>query len=142
MAASTFWGWIRCGLDAPRRRPQHFVLIPTRIPGQIYNSYLAESTMRFRRNWWVWGRAENTDKDTTLLFEEAPFVLLVDEQRYARVQLGTAGVGRELPGMEPWASPMLGVQWTLFHAPPQLAPVYGRFSHGVQVFLRVRLGTR
>jgi len=123
-----------------RPRPQHVVTVPTRIPGQIYNTYLYESTLRFRNRNWVWGRIENTDKDTTLLFEEEPFVLLVDERRYARVRLFTAGYSRELPGMGKWLSSSLGGQLTLFHAPPQLAPVYGTRSFGMQVILRVRIG--
>lgn len=120
--------------------PQHIVSVPTRIPGQIYNSFLAESTLRFRSRNWIWGRVEHTDKDSLLLFEEAPFVLLVDEQRFARVQLATAGYSRELRGMGTWLSPSLGGQLTWFHAPPRLAPVFGRNSFGVQVMLRFRLG--
>jgi hypothetical protein len=41
----------------PPLRPQHIVSVPTRIPGQIYNSFLAETTLRFRGRNWVWGRA-------------------------------------------------------------------------------------
>lgn len=123
-----------------RPRPLHVVTVPTRIPGQIYNTFLFESTLRFRNRNWIWGRIENTDKDTTLLFEEEPFVLLVDEQRYARVQLYTAGYSRELQGVGKWLSPSLGGQFTVFHAPPQLAPVYGSRSYGMQIILRVRVG--
>jgi hypothetical protein len=82
------------------------------------------------------------DKDSTLLFEEAPVVLLVNEERFARVQLYTAGYGRELPGFRHWLSPALGGQITLFHAPPNLAPVYGANSFGLQFFLRLRVGPR
>jgi hypothetical protein len=71
-------------------RPLHIVSVPTRIPAQIYNSYLLESTLRKGRNWF-WMRAESTDKDSTLLFEESPLLLLVDEVRLARVQAYTAG---------------------------------------------------
>jgi hypothetical protein len=124
----------------PPLLPKHLVSVPTRIPGQIYNSFLAETTVRFKSRNWVWGRAENTDKDTLLLFEEAPFLLLVDERRFARVQLFTAGYSRELPPLTGWLSPSLGGQFTWFHAPPQLAPVFGENSYGVQVMLRLRLG--
>ncbi len=120
-------------------RPQHVVSVPTRIPNQIYNSYLAEATLRLRRSNWAWGRVESVDKDSTLLFEEAPLVLLVDERRFARVQLYTAGYGRELRGLGCCLSPALGSQITVFHAPPSLAPVYGANSLGLQVFLRLRL---
>ncbi|MFN7937993.1 MAG: hypothetical protein U0R19_31985 [Bryobacteraceae bacterium] len=119
---------------------KHIVAVPTRIPGQKYNSFLAESTVRFRSRNWVWGRVENTDKDTLLLFEEAPFLLLVEEQRYARVQLATAGYSRELRSGVSWLSPALGGQVTWFHAPPRLAPVFGVNSFGAQLIFRVRLG--
>jgi hypothetical protein len=127
-------------LSLDRPRPLHVVSVPTRIPNQIYNTYLLESTVRFRNKNWVWGRIENTDKDTTLLFEEEPFVLLVDEQRYARVQLYTAGYSRELPGFGRWLSQSLGGQFTVFRAPPQLAPVFGARSYGMQVIMRFRVG--
>jgi hypothetical protein len=125
-------------LTALALRPRHIVSVPTRIPGQIYNSFLAESTLRWKRNW-IWGRAESADKDSTLLFEEAPFVLLVDENRLARVQAYTAGYEREVPSGLPRVSAGIGGQFTLFHAPPLLAPIYGTNPTGLQVFFRLRL---
>jgi hypothetical protein len=119
-------------------RPRHIVSVPTRIPGQIYNSYLAESTLRWRRNW-IWGRAESADKDSTVLFEEAPFVLLVDETRLARVQAYTAGYERELPSWTRYLSTGIGSQFTIYHVPPLLSPIYGASPVGVQMFVRVRL---
>lgn len=120
-------------------RPRHLVTVPTRIPGQIYNSYVAESTLRFGRNW-IWGRAESVDKDSLLLFEETPLLLLVDEQRFTRVQAYTAGYERELPVPVSWMKLGAGGQVTAFIAPANLAPVYGDHPFGVQVFLRLRLG--
>ena len=122
----------------PPLRPQHIVTVPTRIPGQIYNSFLGESTLKLGDNW-IWGRVESADKDSTLLYEEAPFVLLVDETRYARVQAYTAGYERELPRPAAWLQTGVGGQFTLFHAPPQLEPVYGANPKGVQVFLKLRI---
>src|SRR5262249_49157184 len=87
----------------PPLRALHIGSVPPRVPNQVYNSWLIESTVRFSRNW-IWGRIENVDKDSTLLYEEAPFVLLVDEQRFARVQAYTAGYERELPGTPAWLS--------------------------------------
>jgi len=133
-------GLRRLAFARPPLRPQHIVSVPTRIPGQIYNSFLAETTVRFGSRNWVWGRAENTDKDTLLLFEEAPFLLLVEEQRFARVQLFSAGYSRELPALASWLSPSLGGQFTWFHAPPRLAPVFGVNSYGAQIIFRLRLG--
>jgi len=120
-------------------RPLHVVSIPTRIAPQIYNSFLLESTLHRNRNWF-WIRAENTDKDSTLLFEEAPFVLLIDEVRLARVQAYTAGYERDLPLNRGPFRTGIGGQVTLFHAPPLLSPIYNTNPFGAQVFLRVRLG--
>src|SRR5450432_2153763 len=120
-------------------QPRHIVSVPTRIPNQIYNSFLAESTLRAGRNW-LWGRAESADKDSTLLYPETAFVLLVDEQRLARVHAYTAGYERELPAALRVLSTGIGGQFTVFHAPPALAPIYGANPFGVQLFVRVRLG--
>jgi len=124
--------------EIPQRR-YHVVYVPTRIPGQIYNSYLAESTLFFHKKHWIWGRVENTDRDTLLLFEEAPFVRLVEEQRYTRVQAYTGGYERELPSPAGWLSVGLGGQLTIFVSPDNLKPIYGSKPLGLQVFLRMRL---
>ncbi len=120
-------------------QPRHIVSVPTRIPGQIYNSFLAETTLHVKRNW-VWGRAESADKDSTILFEEAPFVLLVDEQRLARVQAYTSGYEREMPWSVSHLSTGIGGQFTVYHAPPVPQPIYGVRPLGLQLFIRVRLG--
>jgi hypothetical protein len=74
------------------------------------------------------------------LYQETPFVLLVDEQRLARVQAYTAGYERELPAALRVLSTGIGGQFTVFHAPPVLAPIYGANPFGVHLFVRVRLG--
>jgi hypothetical protein len=116
------------------------VSVPTRIPGQIFNSFLAETTLRWRRNWF-WGRAENADKDSTILFEEAPFVLLVDEVRLARVQAFTGGYERELPSWPRYLRTGIGSQLTFYRTPANLAPIYGDRPIGLQLFLKFRLGS-
>lgn len=120
-------------------RPQHISPFPLRVPGQTYNSYLAESTVRFKDKHWLWGRAENTDKDSLLLFEEAPFVLLAEEQRYTRVQAYTAGYEYELPRTVNWLGMGVGSQVTVFRPSAKLSPVYGEHPVGMQFFLRFRL---
>ena len=120
-------------------RREHIVLIPTRVRGQIYNSYLAESTVFFRNKHWVYGRVETADKDSLLLFEEEKFVRLVEEQRYTRVRAYTMGYARELKPPAAWLRPAIGVQLMLYDTPANLADVYGAHPKGVQLFLRVRL---
>jgi hypothetical protein len=117
----------------------HIVTVPTRVQGYIYNSFLAESTLRFGRKHWVWGRAENTDRDSYLLYEEAPFVRLTEEQRYTRVQVYTAGYERELPSPTVFVGAGLGAQVHLYGVPANLRPIYGAHPIGVQIFLRLRL---
>jgi hypothetical protein len=119
-------------LPLSRLRPLHIVSVPTRIPRQIYNSFLLESTLHAGPNWF-WARAENADKDSTLLYDESPFVLLIDEQRLARVQAYTAGYEREI-GFHTG----IGAQFTLFHTPPILANIYDANPYGIQLFFRFR----
>jgi hypothetical protein len=122
-------------LPRARLQPHHIVSVPTRVPSYVYNSYLLESTLHAGPNWY-WVRAENADKDSTLLYEESPFVLLIDEQRLGRVQAYTAGYERDVA-----FHTGIGAQFTLFHAPPILAPIYNANPIGVQLFFRVRLGS-
>ena len=123
------------------KRNYHIVQVPTRIPGQIYNSYLIESTLLWRNKNWIWGRAELSDKDSLLLFTEEPFVRLVEEQRYTRVRVFTMGYSRELTSALRYVRPALGSQVMLFDTPPNLRPIYGRMPVGVQIFLRARIGS-
>lgn len=74
-----------------------------------------------------------------MLYEEAPFVLLVDERRYARVQAYTAGYERELPRATNWLKQGIGGQVMSLVAPRNLEPVYGSHPWGVQLFFRLRL---
>ena len=119
----------------------HRVPFPTRIPREIYNSYLAESTLHFRGRNWLWGRVEHADRDSLLLYEEAPFVILAEERRFARVQSYTAGYLRDLPMPASWLRTGIGAQFTLYGTPEILRPIYGAHPAGVQLFLRLRLRT-
>lgn len=120
--------------------PQHIVSVPTRIPGEIYNTYLAESTLRFKNRNWIWGRIESTDRDSLLLFEMAPFVLFAAETHFTRVQAFTGGYERDLPRVAKWLNTGLGGQFTVYNASKRLAPIYGAHPVAAQIFLRMRLG--
>ena len=87
----------------------------------------------------MWVRAEHTDKDSLLLFQETPLLLLVDEQRFTRVPAFTAGYERHLPFPVNGIGLGIGGQLTLFVSPKNLAPVYGEYPAGVRIFLRFRL---
>jgi hypothetical protein len=114
------------------------VLVPTPVRGQKYNAYTAESTALLGKKHWVWGRAELTDKDSLLLFEEAPFVRLLEEYRYTRVKAFTTGYSYELPAVGGFLKPALGGQAQFFRLPQNLAPVYGQAPRAMQVWLRLR----
>jgi hypothetical protein len=128
-------------IPQPPILPKHFVTIPTRVPGQIYNSYTVESTLKAGNKHWFWGRAENTDKDSLLLFEEQPLALLVEERRLARVQAYTVGYAYELPRLAPWLSQSIGSQFMFFTLPAALSPVYGEHPFGMQFFVRFRVSS-
>lgn len=74
-----------------------------------------------------------------MIYEEAPFVRLAEEQRYTRVQVYTAGYGRELPSPASWLSTGLGGQVMIYGVPANLRPIYGDHPVGLQFFLRLRL---
>lgn len=116
----------------------HIVLIPTRVNGQIFNAYTAESTALLGGKHWVWGRAELTDKDSLLLFEEAPYVRLLEEYRYSRIRAYTAGYSYELPPVGKFLRPALGGQVQVYDLPANLSPIYGAHPKAAQVWLRVR----
>ena len=115
------------------------IAVATRLQG------LALQTVRSRPNQsnqpgYDQARAESADKDSLLLFEQTPLLLLVDEQRFTRVQAYTAGYERELPMPSSWLKLGAGGQVTAFIAPDNIAPVYGNRPWGMQLFLRMRLG--
>jgi hypothetical protein len=128
--------------SAPPKKPdgqrEHIVLVPSRVQGQIFNSYTAEATVFFKDKHWVWGRAELTDKDSLLLFEEAPYVRLLEEYRYTRIKAYTAGYSYELPKVGSFLRPALGGQLQVYQVPANLSPIYGTHPMGMQVWLRVR----
>ncbi|MBM3787359.1 MAG: hypothetical protein FJW30_23620 [Acidobacteria bacterium] len=120
-------------------RREHIVLIPTRAQGQTYNAYTAESTWFWKNKHWIWGRAELSDKDSLLLFEEAPYVRLLEEYRYTRIKAYTSGYAYELPAVGGFLRPALGGQVQVFQVPANLSPIYGTKPVGMQVWLRLRI---
>lgn len=103
-------------------------------PGARFNSYLAESTLRWQRKNWAWTRFELTDKDARLAGRE-------DESPIGRVKAITLGYSRELPISTSWLGFALGGQVSSYWTPPALRPFYGDHPVGAQIFLRMRLRT-
>ncbi len=105
--------------------------------GEIYNSYLAESTLRFLRHNYTWTRIENVDRTNELLNGENPLPPGFEEHFLARIQAYTFGYDREF-AVIPHISSAIGGQVTLYGKPASLDPIYGDHPAGVLLFVRFR----
>ncbi len=102
----------------------------------VWNSYLAESTLRFADRNYVWGRVENVDRTSELLFRNIPEPPDFPESIIGRVQAYTVGYDRDF--MLPHLAIAPGVQLTIYSSPDTLKAQYGSHPVGAMVFLRVR----
>jgi hypothetical protein len=109
-----------------------------RPTGLIWNSYLAESTLRFAKRNYAWGRVENVDRTNELLlrntFEPGNF----QESVIGRVKAFTAGYDREFNFL-PHLATAIGGQASLYATPDSLKTIYGSHPAGVLLFVRFRL---
>jgi hypothetical protein len=105
--------------------------------GNIGNSYLLESTLRFFNRNYVWTRMENVDRTNELLLGEAPLPSGFVERYFARVQAYTVGYDREI-GKLHHASIAIGGQFTWYGVPQVLEAAYAAHPVGGVAFLRVR----
>jgi hypothetical protein len=106
--------------------------------GNVGNSYLAESTLKFLNRNYVWGRIENVDRTNELLLGENPLPAGFTEQYFTRVQAYSAGYDREF-GHFPHLSTAVGGQLMWYGVPDALEALYGAHPIGVVGFLRVRV---
>ncbi len=105
--------------------------------GENFNSYLAESTLRFAANERVWSRIENLDRTSELLLGQQPEPPGFAEHFLARIQAYTLGYDHDfhfIPGI----ATALGGQVTLYGKPDFLTPIYGRHPAGAILFVRIR----
>lgn len=105
--------------------------------GNVGNSFLLESTLRFLERNYAWTRFENVDRTTELLLGDAPEPPGFTERYFTRVQAYTAGYEREV-GHLPHLSTALGAQFSWYGVPAVLKPMYGEHPVGGIVFLRLR----
>jgi hypothetical protein len=103
----------------------------------IENSYLLESTLRFRSRNYAFTRIEDVDRTSELLRGEKPLPPNVAEEPAGRVQAYTFGYDRDL-GRIPHLATALGAQVTAYIPGSILQPVYGIDPMGVVIFLRIR----
>jgi len=106
--------------------------------GQVFNGYLAESTLQFSGSNRVWGRIENLDRTNELLLGKQPEPPGFDEQFLARIQAYTIGYDHEFP-LLPGLSTALGGQMSFYGKPDFLSSIYGEHPVGAILFIRVRL---
>jgi hypothetical protein len=106
--------------------------------GNIGNSYLAESTLKFLRRNYIWGRIENVDRTNELLIGEIPLPAGFTEGYFTRVQAYTAGYDREIGHLR-HLSTSVGGQLMWYGVPDVLKKTYGSHPLGGLVFLRVRV---
>lgn len=104
---------------------------------EVFNSYLAESTLRFKDANHIWTRIESVDRTSELLLGKAPAPVGFHEEFLARIQAYTVGYSREFP-LIPKVSSALGAQVTWYGTPQSLKPIYGDHPAGALVFLRFR----
>lgn len=104
---------------------------------QIFNGYLAESTLRFLDRNYVWGRVENVDRTNELALGERPEPPGFEERFLARVQAYTVGYDREFRTV-PHLSTAIGGQVMLYATPRSLTTIYGAHPVGVVMFVRFR----
>jgi hypothetical protein len=105
--------------------------------GNVGNSYLLESTLKFLNRNHAWTRIENVDRTNELLLGENPLPQVFTEKYFARVQAYTAGYDREV-GHVPHVSIAIGGQLMFYGVPDALKQTYGSRPTGALAFLRVR----
>jgi hypothetical protein len=105
--------------------------------GNVGNSYLLESTLRFLNRNYAWTRIENVDRTNELLLGETPLPSGFVERYFTRVQAYTVGYDREV-GKLSHASIAIGGQFTWYGVPQVLQIAYGSHPVGGVAFLRLR----
>ena len=108
------------------------------LDGNVGNSYLLESTLKFLNKNHAWTRIENADRTNELLLGENLPPPGFSEKYFTRVQAYTAGYDREV-GRIPHLLTALGGQLTWYGVPSVLRPSYGTHPVAAVLFLRMRI---
>lgn len=103
----------------------------------IFNSYLLESTARFRTRNYAWTRIENVDRSNELLLGENPLSPGFREQPIGRVQAYTFGYDHDCD-LIPHVASAIGAQVTTYGVADVLKPIYGSHPVGFALFVRFR----
>jgi hypothetical protein len=103
----------------------------------IFDSYLFESTMRFRDSNYVWTRIENAERSNELILGENLLPPGFQERPIGRVQGYTLGYDHDVK-LVPHLASAIGAQVTTYGVPNQLQSIYGQHPVGVAIFVRLR----
>jgi hypothetical protein len=103
----------------------------------IFNSYLLESTVRFRARNYAWTRIENADRSNELIIGEHPLPPDFQEQPIGRVQAYTFGYDHDFD-LTPQLASAIGAQVTLYGVGDRLTPIYSSHPAGIAMFVRLR----
>lgn len=101
----------------------------------VFNSYLLESTVRFRTRNYAWTRIENVERSNELLTGENPLPPNFREVPIGRVQAYTFGYAHDIDVIPHLAS-AIGAQLTTYGLADALKPIYGSHPLGVALFVR------
>lgn len=102
------------------------------------NSYLLESTLRFKTRNYLWTRIENAGRSTELLSgEQQPLPPGFQEAPLTHVQAYTFGYSRDVD-LIPHLASAIGTQVTAYGVGQPLQPIYGTRPVGINVFIRLR----
>jgi hypothetical protein len=103
----------------------------------IFDSYLFESTVRFRTRNYAWTRVESAERSNELLLGENPLPPGFEEKPIGQVQAYTLGYDRDFDVIPDLAS-AIGAQFTTYGVASKLQPIYGSHPVGVALFIRLR----
>jgi hypothetical protein len=103
----------------------------------IFDSYLFESTVRFRDSNYVWTRIENAERSNELILGENLLPPGFLERPIGRVQVYKLGYDHDV-NLLPHLASAIGAQVTTYGVPNQLQSIYGQHPVGVAIFVRLR----
>ena len=102
-----------------------------------FNSYLLESTVRFRESNYAWTRIEDAERSNELIFGENALPPGFIEKPIGHVQAYTLGYDRDIH-LAPHLASAIGIQATTYGVPSVLQPIYGTHPAGLAIFIRLR----
>ena len=103
----------------------------------IFDSYLFESTVRFRTTNYAWTRIESAERSNELIAGENPPPSGFQERPIGRVQAYTVGYDHDID-LVPHLASAIGAQFTTYDVADALKPIYGSHPIGAAIFIRLR----